>query len=207
MYYSNYAFLDTNDSEYNSSHGINLSNSGNNTITDCYLAHQNGEGDNGLYLNSSGSNEIKDNTIISNSTGVYVASSTNNDINNNDINNNNTFGVHITSNSNTVEMNDIDSNTDYGVKLAIGASSNNIITNSFTDNNGSGSTWASDKVQAFDYNGNGSGNNWWTAEDDGNYWKDLADPTNNDYRIDSNSGADHNYDMEPLTSAPGGVGA
>jgi parallel beta-helix repeat protein len=112
------------------------------------------------------------------------------------------YGINIydTCDDNILHLNWIGYNVGYGIYLGWGYHTR-IWNNTFTDNNGAGSTYDPNHVQACD----SSGCNWWNSTDGcGNYWSDWTAPDNDSdgivdypYVLDGTAGA---RDYSPLTT-------
>ncbi len=186
----------------NTSVAIDVGYSSHITITDNTI-YNNSEY--GIYLRDSSSNTLANNTIYNNSgAGIYLLGSSSNTLTSNTIYNNSEYGIYLLySSSNYLTTNQIENNTSYGIYIYFG-DNNYIYANIFAHNHGSGSTYASSHIQAYN-----DGNNWWNSTSGyGNYWLDWAENNNtNDknhdgivdwsYKIDGGA-----KDYYPLKNAP-----
>jgi len=209
----------------NNGYGIYLSSSSNNTISN-NICNNDGDGihmdfsnnntisnnicssyDDGIYLDFSSSNTVSNNTCINNWEGIYVGASSSNIVSNNTCNNNGE-GIDLWQSShNTIFNNILTNNGDYGVYVRSKSSYNYILKNSFFYNHGSGDTYNSSHIQAYD----AGSNNYWNNTTIGNYWHDWANnnATNDEnphdgivdwlYKIDGNAGAKDNYPLKGTT--------
>ena len=83
-------------------------------------------------------------------------------------------------------------NSEHGADLESG-SFNTVWNNTFIDNNGAGSTYDPDHIQAND----AGTNNWWSSTDGyGNYWSDWTTPD-----ADFNGIVDEPYDIDGAAGA------
>ena len=123
---------------------------------------------------------IQDNIIKNGGYGIYLVSSNTNTINDNIIQNNN-VGVKCTnSDENTIKDNQIMNNNANGIYLDSSSDSNVMFRNYLSDN-----------IQS---NARDLGNNFWSSNQQGNYWDDYTNYDNNSdgkgdnpYIIDSDS--------------------
>ena len=133
-----------------------------NTVSNCFIKDnviKNSNQGNGIYLVSSNSITIQDNTIESNYIGIYFSNSDNNIAKNNKIQNNENYGIylHSTSTDNTIYLNDF-SHTQ-------GINARDLGTNNW-DYNSQGNYW--DDYNDYDNNGDGIGDNPYIIEGTGN---------------------------------------
>ncbi len=227
LYNSTFNRIDSNNCSSNINyHGISIDSSSNNTITNNLassnyyegigLWNSNGNliendtciknGNNGIYLYNSTHNRINSNNCSSNINyhGISIDSSSNNTISNNTANSNNREGIGLWhSSNNVIKFNLISNNTNYGIYIH-GGSYNLIYNNTFFYNHGSGDTFNSSYVQAYD---DGTNNYWNSPTGIGNYWHDWANNNNtNDqnhdgivdwlYKIDGSGGANDYYPLK-----------
>jgi parallel beta-helix repeat protein len=132
------------------------------TVSNCFIKDnviKNSNQGNGVYLVSSNSNTIQDNTIESNYIGIYFSNSDSNDVKNNNIQNNENYGIylHVTSTDNTIYLNDF-SHTQ-------GINARDQGTNNW-DYNSQGNYW--DDYNDYDNNDDGIGDNPYIIEGNGN---------------------------------------
>ncbi len=195
--YSSHITAENNNISYNSIVGIFVLNSNNTIIMDNNVSYSMY----GIVLSLSNKNTIVENDIEHNQNGTYLTESNYNVLDRNKISNNTLFGVYVEgSNKNTIMGNIIYKNGYYGVYLDSESSYNLIFDNFFYYNHGSGDSYISSRVQAYDA---GSGNRWSVAML-GNYWKDWASNSdqNNDgivdlpYRIDGPANAKDVYPLK-----------
>ena len=160
--YCNISNLDLSDGTI----GVELAYSNYNTISKNTLNNNKFAG---IYLESSGDNTVKINTIENNAYGIDLQLSNSNDIKKNKIHKN-TYGSFIyLSNSNTISGNNILYNT-YGIRFNHPSNSNNIHHNNLIDNG----------YNAWDENEN---TNTWDDGKKGNYWGDYTKRYPNANRI------------------------
>jgi parallel beta-helix repeat protein len=144
---------------------------------------------------------IRDCHIDGNSSnlGIYLLNCINGTLNNNTFSNS-TYGIYLeSSSSNIISCNHVRDNTLQGIYIDSG-SSNRIWNNTFTRNNGAGSSYSLSNIQGYD----GGTNNWWNFSGYGNFWSDWTTPDNaspwgivdNPYSISGGMGA---KDYNPLT--------
>ena len=160
----------------------------------------------GIEMRNLVGDNIAGNNIYSNfQNNTYLFNVTNNIFQDNELSQSR-FGMFFqASKNNNVTGNTIYKNSIYGVYLDTNSSGNTIYNNSFYFNHGSGSTYNSSHVQAYD---NGTGNYWYSpSKDRGNYWYDWANNNNtNDlnnngivdwpYLINGDSGAEDKYPLK-----------
>jgi parallel beta-helix repeat protein len=208
--------------------GIRLLNDNNNTLSDNNCSSNVNFG---IYSYSSRDDALINNFCTSNGyEGVELSSSEHNTLTSNDCSFNNNDGIELwDSSNNTLVSNNCSSNSDYGILLDstnmdneihdnlicynVGygvyitvsySSSNRLWNNTFAGNNGAGSTYDPNRVQA---NDDGT-DNWWNSSDGiGNFWSDWTTPDTSPpdgivdlpYDISGSAGAKDYY---PLTTAP-----
>ena len=203
--YSYHIIVKNNNIAYNSIVGILVLNSNNTLIMDNNVSHS----INGIVLLLSNNNNIVENDIEHNKNGTYLTASDYNVLDRNKITNNTLYGVYMEGSSkNTIMRNLIYKNGYYGVYLDSESSYNLIFDNFFYYNHGSGDSYNSSHVQAYDA---GSGDRWSVAML-GNYWRDWASNSdqNNDgivdlpYKIDGPVNAKDVYPLKypVVASAP-----
>jgi parallel beta-helix repeat protein len=136
---------------------------------------------------------------------MLESSSNNNTISNNNCSSNNNYGIYLDSSSNNiVAWNHICNNSGYGIYASTGADRNMIWNNTFIGNNGAGSVYDINHIQAYD----AGTNNYWNTSGSphgyGNYWSDLTTPDTNfdgivdwSYNLTGSAGAKDYY---PLTA-------
>ena len=184
--------------------GMQIVGSSHVQISNSIISYNNQDG---IHIHACDNITIKDSSIYNNYYGILISYSSNNIVvDNNSIYNNDRVGIIISgSTNNLVVNNNISSNGDYGVYLD-STTKSWIYNNSFYYNHGSGDTYNSSCIQAYDR----SAGNWWNSTSGiGNYWHDWAN--NNDtndqngdgivdwpYLIDGIAGAKDYY---PLTEA------
>jgi parallel beta-helix repeat protein len=176
--------------------GIWLSNVRNASVEDSMLV----DNYEGITLNSTVSLTIRNNTLMNNSfSGVYARASEYVNIELNEITGSR-YGVYSDSCEQVQIVDNAISDNEHGVYL-YASSFNMIWNNTFTGNNGAGSTYDSDHIQAYD----DGATNWWNSTDGyGNYWSDWTAPdddfngiVDSPYDIDGSAGA---KDFYPLVS-------
>ena len=166
---------------------------------------------NGIDIVSSRDNIAVSNTWSSNGyDGAYVGFSTNNTLDSNNCSWNSRWGIQIRDSNGTVLLrNQLCNNFRYGVYIYSASSSSNVVfNNTFTGNNGAGSTYDLAHIQAYD---EGTGN-WWNSTDGyGNYWSDWTTPdvvppygiVDQPYVVDGSGGAEDYYPQtSPLAPIP-----
>jgi parallel beta-helix repeat protein len=160
--------------------GIYLVSSTSNIISDNTCSGS----DRGINLSSSSSNIVINNILTGNTAGVYLDLSNSNTVANNTCTSNSN-GIYLnSSNSNTVS-NNTSSNNNFGVYLWLLSDSNEIQWNIFLDNS----------INGFD---SGTGNTF-----DYNYWSDYVGPDNNGDGIgDTSYTFTTNSDPHPLIYLP-----
>jgi len=149
--------------------GISLSSSSNNNVSNNNCS----DCDTGIGLDSSSNNVVADNYCSSNWRGLFVFFSYNNLLARNNCSWND-CGVILdsSSSSNVIVQNWFIHNYLYGVSINMG-SDNLIWNNTFTSNNGAGSTYDSNHSQAYD---DGTNNSWNSTVGCGNRWSDWTTP-------------------------------
>ncbi len=184
----------------NNGYGIEVDWSSNNTISNNNCSN-NGYG---IEVDWSSNNTISNNTCNNNGYGIEVDWSSNgNTISNDTCSNNGNNGIYLqSSSSNTISSNIFVNNSNYGIFIDSGSSYNRIYNNAFFYNHGSGDTYNSSHVQAYD----GGMNNYWNSTTGtGNYWQGWAN--NNDtnahngivdwpYNIAGSAGAEDYYPLK-----------
>jgi len=129
----------------------------------------------GIWLGSSRKSILSNNTCSNNENGIYLLTSSDNAISNNTCNNN-VIGIFLWySRNNTISSNIFANNSDYGIYIKYGTSNNLIYNNFFRFNHGSGDTYNSSHIQAYD---DGTNNAWNSSSGVGNYWYDWASNNN-----------------------------
>ena len=188
----------------NKQYGIFLEVSSGNTLSNNNCSN----GNYGIYLDESYSNAISNNTCNSNiRSGMWLWLSYFNAISNNTCNSNIQYGMLLQSmTNNVVSWNEICNNTLQGIYLQ--GPNYRIWNNTFIGNNGAGSIYDSNHIQACD---NGT-NNWWNSTNGyGNYWGDWTTPddvprigiVDLPYDITGTAGAKDYYPLtSPKVSAP-----
>ena len=132
--------------------------------------------------------------------GINIANCTSIVVRGNNASSNGRNGVNLTSCEYvTIDWNQLYDNSQYGVRIDSGSSSNIVSNNTFIRNNGAGSTYDSNHVQASD---DGTANWWNSADGSGNYWSDWTTPdANHDGIVDppyNISGSAGSKDYYPL---------
>ena len=171
LYISSNNTLTNNNCSNNSGDGVSLVSSSNNT-----LSNNNCSDDYcGLSLESSSNNALVNNTCSNGGDGIYLwSSSDNNTLTNNTCNLNWNSGIYLWACSNIISWNEVCNNTSYGVLADFGSSDNRIWNNTFIGNNGAGSIYDINHIQAYDA---AVTDNWWNSSSGfGNYWSDLTSP-------------------------------
>jgi len=165
--------------------GIEIGYSHHITVRNCICSNNNRYG---IYLVYSNNNALINNTCINNEYGIYLYDSDNNNI------------IHSL----------LTHNTNYAIYIDRYCSNNFIYNNSFYYNHGSGDTFNSSLIQAYD----GGSNNWWNSSSGyGNYWHDWANNNNSNdlngdgivdwpYPIDGSAGAKDYYPLANPTVVP-----
>ncbi len=188
----------------NNEEGIRAYSSSYNTLRENNCSSNNVTGI-ALEVNSN-HNTLRDNTCNSNrGYGVVITFSSNdNAVSNSSCSLNNGAGMYFSfsSNNNEISSNQVFGNGWYGEYVWSG-SGNRFWNNTITNNNGAGSAYDPNHVQAFDRTGN-----WWNSTDGyGNFWGDWTTPdlvppfgiVDLPYDISGDAGAKDYY---PLTSTP-----
>jgi parallel beta-helix repeat protein len=160
----------------------------------------------GIDIWTSNKNTISNNDCSNGVTGIRFYESTNNTLANNTCNSNMGSGIDLTSSSNnTMVWNQLNDNSLYGVYIKSG-SFNMVWNNTFVGNNGAGSTYDSNHIQAFD---DGTNNRWNCTEGYGNYWSDWTTPdldsngiVDAPYNLDGSEGAEDHYPRTTPTVIP-----
>jgi parallel beta-helix repeat protein len=132
----------------------------------------------GIYLYSSSNNTLINNTCSSTASGygIYFDLSSNNNLTHNTCSGA-LYDIYLdtSSNNNLITQNWVNNSAGEGVRINSG-SNNRIWNNTFYHNKGSGDTYSSSKIQAYD----AGTNNWWNTSGSphgyGNYWSDLTSP-------------------------------
>ena len=134
----------------NSSIGVALYHSHNNTVSGVSSSHNTFFGFDLYYGND---NNLVGNTVYNNSKyGIYMSNSERNFLSGNAINNNSGDGVRITSSHfNNFSNNDIDNNGQYGIYIDYFCSYQNL-TNNNIDNNGEDGIYLNGPINSFIYN-------------------------------------------------------
>ena len=179
--------INSNNCSSNSWHGIYIDSSSNNTISNnnCSDSSQ------GIYLCRSSGNTLINNTCSNNDFGISLEeSSSDNILSYNNCSSNSWHGIYLgyLSNNNTIAWNQVCSNTLQGVYIQSG-SNNMIWNNTFIGNNGAGSVYDINHIQAYD---GGAGNRWnssGTPHGYGNYWSDWQ---GRDFNMDGIQDAPYN---------------
>jgi parallel beta-helix repeat protein len=150
---------------------------------------------------------ISDQSLLNASVGIYLGLSQEVTINHSSVKGN-IYGIYVfSSDNNTVVNSLLSNNSEYGIYINSG-SYNRIYNNSFYYNHGSGDTYDSDKIQAYDDDSN---NYWNSLSGYGNYWCDWANnngtnDNNGDgivdwpYLIDGSAGAEDYYPLKTPSS-------
>ena len=199
--FSDNTTVSTNNCSSNSQDGIDIVASRNNILANNNCSFNIGDG---IYCYAgSGNNTLSDNTCSYNSRGMDLQYwSTNNTVSSNNCSHNED-GIRLlaSSNNNTISDNIFSRNTRYGLYVLANCSNNRIWNNTFSYNNGSGDSYDSAHVQAYD---DGGSNRWNSTDGDGNYWSDWTSPdsdangvVDSPYVLDGTSGAKDYY---PLTT-------
>jgi len=200
--------------------GISIVISFNNTISSNNCSNNFGDG---IGLDHSSNNTVSSNNC-SNNVGAWAGihldySSNNNTIRGNNCSSNSQLGIYLNMNSdnNTVSNNNCSLNGYSGINSGIyltGSNNNMIWGNRFVNNNGAGSVYDINHIQAYD---DGT-NNRWNNSRYGNYWSDWTTPDNsppwriidNPYNISGSAGAKDYYpislfppddEIAPITNA------
>ncbi len=157
----------------------------------------------GMALVNSQNNTVENSRFSYNGySGIRLGNASDNLIVGNELTHNGDFGIQLYAGSdgNTITGNRIYENTNYGAYLH-DCSGNLVYNNTFYNNHGSGDSYSSFNVQAYD-----DGGNLWNTTLGGNYWRDWAENNetndrNNDgvvdwaYELDGDAGI---YDEKPL---------
>ena len=153
----------------------------------------------GMYLEFGATHNIIKNSFIHNNTnGIALENADNNTIAGNVISNC-TTGIYFiyNSNENTIRNNNITNNSMYGIFISGRNSYNLVYNNTFYYNHGSGDTYNTSHVQAYD---DGCCNHWNTTSGYGNYWHDWA--KNNDTNDENGDGiVDWPYRLDGVIGA------
>jgi parallel beta-helix repeat protein len=142
-------------------------------------------GENGIYLISSNNNNIQENIIKNNNQkGLRLSSSNNNNISSNTLQSNGD-GIYLsTSQSNEIYENTIINNV-IGISLSVVSNNNIVYRNDFDDNTGG--------------NAEDVGLNYWSKNNQGNYWDDYNDYDSNEDGIGDNP---YNIDQDSFDNYP-----
>lgn len=217
--YSNNNTVSNNTCGPNNRDGIYLTSSYDITLINNTCSANN----NGITLYSSSDNTISNNYCSHNTYGIYLESSSDNALSKNNCSDNGEgIVLWMKSTYNVIAKNEIRNSYGYGVNISYDMGNatsyprdNNILNNTFVDNNGASSSYDHNHIQALD---NGVGNLWnisGTPHGYGNKWSDWASPDSNmdgivdtPYEIDGIGGAkdwcplaDPSHITEPLVSS------
>jgi len=187
---SNDNIISNNTCSSNSQIGIGLGSSSSNTISSNTCSYNTGDG---IYLYSSSGNALNNNTCSDNGNkGIWIYWSSNNNIlSENNCSRNSQYGICIErSMFNMVVNNNCSNNIQYGLDiLDVTSILNRVWNNTFIGNNGAGSVYDINHIQAYD---GGAGNRWnssGTPHGYGNYWSDWQ---GRDFNMDGIQDAPYN---------------
>ncbi len=168
LMYADDSDISNNEIFHNSVYGISVYSSHRIKVDENTL-HLN---DLGIRLLNGGSNKVWDNTISGGSEGGITISNEDDDsIYSNTIDATKRDGISVSDSSDlSVYLNKIGNSTGYGISV-MGSKRIRIYSNEFYYNHGSGDTYDSAHIQAYD-----DGVNYWNGTVKGNYWQDWPGP-------------------------------